>query len=103
MAVGEQANFIKDGGRIIPPKPVSAFNYSLNEESLAGFEMAVNNGQTRLALEYAARVLVELTDRVQALEAANTQMSSKSETSTASASNRKNRTSVEEKSDSSEV
>lgn len=70
MSVGEQANIIKDRGT---PGPVTGlkptpFNYSLDEEPLEGFAMAVNNGQVRLALEYAVRALRDFANRLDVLE-----------------------------------
>lgn len=42
--------------------------YTLNSNSLAGFKNAVNNGQTRLALEYAEILIDQLISRVSLLE-----------------------------------
>lgn len=42
--------------------------YALNSNSLAGFKNAVNNGQTRLALEYAEIVIDDLLQRLVDLE-----------------------------------
>lgn len=42
--------------------------YTLNTNPLAGFKTAVNNGQTRLALEYAEVLLDELISRIASLE-----------------------------------
>lgn len=47
-----------------------AFNYETDKEPRSGFQMAVNNGQTRLALEYAVNLLNEYETRISALEAA---------------------------------
>jgi len=51
--------------------------YTLNEDSLAGFKAAVNNGQTRLALEYAERLIDSLLSRVSALEVSSQNISNK--------------------------
>jgi len=45
-------------------------NYTLNPNSMAGFKTAVNNGQTRLALEYAEILIDQLISRVSELEQA---------------------------------
>lgn len=39
--------------------------YQLNEDSLAGFKEAVNNGQNRLALEYAVKVIANLQEEIE--------------------------------------
>lgn len=106
MSIGEQANMIKDRGHTVP-KPTPAFNYSLEEASLSGFVMAVNNGQTRLALEYAARVLAEQEERITELEkqleeSSTTKATASSTTSTTSSAKKPARV-VDEKAESTEV
>lgn len=42
--------------------------YTLNTNPLTGFKNAINNGQTRLALEYAEVLIDQLMSRVASLE-----------------------------------
>lgn len=51
---------LKDSGTFRP-------TYEMNENATLGLEQAVRNGQTRLALEYAVRVIAELRADVDSL------------------------------------
>lgn len=57
----DDAVVIKDSGTF-------RSSYQLADNTVDGFETAVRNGQTRLALEYAVRVIADLRKDVDALK-----------------------------------
>lgn len=52
--------------------------YKLDDDAWAGFKTAVNNSQTRLALEYAIKVIEELQTQIDELKARPTSVTNNS-------------------------